>query len=525
MNDNKEKNDNQNDINDPEKKTENAEDALEEKQKKKKVRKVRRRAIVLQVQIVALFLVVCFILGAFLPLRQTFSEEEKRELTKFPTLTFETLMDGSFFSQLELWYADTYPFRQAWINVNSAFSSLFGKNDQQVVGTLPSGGESIPTVKTDQDMDWLNPPIPTADQTTTKKPTTSAQTPTTTDKTPITTDKPTTDEPITPPIDLPSVTTGGDSTQDPENLEKINGAYLDGDTAYELYGFNKKSSDRYVALVNALANKMNGKATVYPIVAPLSYGINLDAATQKKYGMSDEAQALIYMYSNMNDLVKKVYTYNNLLAHKDEYLYFRTDHHWTALGAYYAYEMFCAHKGIAPIPLSAYQEIRFDGFVGTMYATCNNPSAMKANPDTVYSWVPNGTNTMKFWAAKSADPTKWNVIRDVSGWNSSSKYNAFIGGDNPYSEIHNTSKTDGSACVVVKNSFGNAFVPFLVDHYEYVYVVDLRYYDKWSESYNGGKTFSQLVDEKGITDILIVTNIIATGSSGMLTSMENLFSK
>lgn len=494
--------------------------------KKKKLKKGRRRALVLQIQIVSLFLVLCFLLGAFLPLRQTFSEEEKRELTKFPTPTFETLMDGSFFSQLELWYADTYPFRQTWINVNSTFSSLFGKNDQQVVGTLPSGGEEIPTVKTD-DLDWLNPPIPSGGQTTTKKPESSDQTPVTTDK--PTTDAPTTDVPTTssPSITLPSTSpdTGGTSTGDPDNLEKIGAAYLDGDTAYEIYGFSKKQSDRYIALVNALANKMEGKATVYPIVAPLSYGINLDSATQQKYGMSDQSQALIYMYSGMNDLVKKVYTYNNLLAHKDEYLYFRTDHHWTSLGAYYAYEMFCAHKGISPIPLSSYTEMKFDGFLGTMYSSCNNPTAMKSNPDTVYAYVPNGTNVMNFWESKKSDPTKWNVVTNVSKWASSSKYSTFIGGDNPYSEIHNSSKSDGSSCVVVKNSFGNAFVPFLVDHYEYVYVVDLRYYDKWSASYNGGKTFTQLVEEKGITDILIVTNIIATGSSGMLTSMENLFTK
>ncbi len=495
----------------------NGEDSIK---KKKKIKKGRRRAVVLQIQIVSLFLVLCFLLGAFLPLRQTFSEEEKRELTKFPTPTFETLMDGSFFSQLELWYADTYPFRQAWIDVNSAFSSLFGKNDEQFVGTLPSGGEDIPTVKTD-DLDWLNPSIPSVDQTTSKKPESS-------DQTPITTDKPTTDTPTTTsPSDDPIVppNTGSGSTDEPDNLEKIGAAYLDGDTAYEIYGFSKKQTDRYIALVNELAVKMEGKATVYPIVAPLSYGINLDSATQKKYGMSDEAQALIYMYSGMNDLVKKVYTYNNLLAHKDEYLYFRTDHHWTSLGAYYAYEVFCAHKGIAPIPLSSYTEMKFDGFLGTMYSSCNNPSAMKSNPDTVYAYVPNGTNVMNYWESKKSDPTKWNVITNVSKWASSSKYSTFIGGDNPYSEIHNSSKNDGSACVVVKNSYGNAFVPFLVDHYEYVYVVDLRYYDKWSASYNGGKTFTQLVDEKGITDILIVTNIIATGSSGMLTSMENLFTK
>ena len=54
----------------------------------------------------------------------------------------------------------------------------------------------------------------------------------------------------------------------------------------------------------------------------------------------------------------------------------------------------------------------------------------------------------------------YNIITDVSDWNKSSKYSAFIGGDNPYSQIHNPERTDGSSCVVIKESFGNAFVPF-----------------------------------------------------------------
>ncbi len=504
-------------------KYESAADTKVEKIKKKKMTKSRRRAIVLEIQIVALFLAVCFVLGAIVPLRPTVSEEEKRELTKFPTPTIASVMNGSFFSELELWYADTYPLRQTWIDINSLFTSLFGKKEQQVIGSLPTSGDSIPTVASDHS--WLDPDIPTADTTTANKPSTSAQTPAqTTDSipqtqtaTPVTTSKPVTTAPVTK---APETTANGET-----NYEKINSVYLFGDTAYELYGFSKKSSDRYVNLVNALADRMDGKATVYSVIAPLAYGIQLDETTQKKLGLTDENQALVYMYSNMNDKVKKVYAYNNLVKHKNEYLYFRTDHHWTALGAYYTYEMFCAHKGIAPIPLSSYTVKEFNGFLGTMYSTCNNPAAMKSNPDTVYAYVPNGTNTLTFWTSKGEGPVKWNVVRDVSGWNAASKYNTFIGGDNPYSEIHNSSKSDGSACVVVKNSFGNAFVPFLVDHYEYVYVVDLRYYDTWSTKYNNGLSFAELVEQKGISDILIVTNIIATGSSGMLTCMEKLFTK
>jgi len=80
-------------------------------------------------------------------------------------------------------------------------------------------------------------------------------------------------------------------------------------------------------------------------------------------------------------------------------------------------------------------------------------------------------------AGESKGEKKWNIINDVSDYAPGVKYSCFIGGDNPFSWINNPDITDGSSCVVIKESYGNAFVPFLVDHYQMVYVVDYRYYE------------------------------------------------
>ena len=64
--------------------------------------------------------------------------------------------------------------------------------------------------------------------------------------------------------------------------------------------------------------------------------------------------------------------------------------------------------------------------------------------------------------------------------------------------ITNKDLSDGSACIVVKESFGNAFVPFLVDHYQYVYVIDYRY---WKGS------LEELVGETGATDVIFINNL------------------
>ena len=92
-----------------------------------------------------------------------------------------------------------------------------------------------------------------------------------------------------------------------------------------------------------------------------------------------------------------------------------------------------------------------------------------------------------------------------------SQYNCFLLGDHALSEIHNETKADGSSVLVVKESFGNAFVPFLVDSYEYVYVVDARYYDG---------DLTAFVTERGIRDVIFINNLSATGSSARMDELE-----
>ena len=93
---------------------------------------------------------------------------------------------------------------------------------------------------------------------------------------------------------------------------------------------------------------------------------------------------------------------------------------------------------------------------------------------------------------------KWPVINNVSNYKSNVKYSAFIAGDNPYTVINNKNLSDGSACILVKESFGNAFAPFLADHYEKVYVIDYRYYKG---------TLSELVTKTGAKEVIFANNV------------------
>ena len=181
---------------------------------------------------------------------------------------------------------------------------------------------------------------------------------------------------------------GEQENQGDENVkvETIAGYYITGDTAYEMYYQNKANSQRYSALINSAAEKLSGKAKVYTVIIPLAYAYN--EKVLQKTDASDPKAAIDSMYGAItHQNAVKVDAYGALAAHKNEYLYFRTDHHWTARGAYYAYTAYAQSAGLSAHPLSYYEMLEFEGFLGTLYSH-TKVSALQKNPDTVEAFVP-----------------------------------------------------------------------------------------------------------------------------------------
>ena len=427
------------------------------------------RAKTLGVLIPVLILCLGFLLGLLWFLRPTVSETEKRELTKFPKFTTEDFLSGKWTDSISVWYADTFPGREGLIGAYHSIQSLFGiRTEQFELGA----GDEVP----DETMGEMPPE--------------------------------------TTPADRP--VSGGESG------EQVGGYYLSGNTAYELYSFSDAGARRYAALLNRAADALAGKANVDDVIIPLHYSIALGADVQDSMGLPDGGKTIRYMYSGMSDQVHTVDAYNALLSHSDEYLYFRTDHHWTATGAYYAYEAYCAQAGISPTPLASYQKMEFSGFLGTLYSKTGQPAALKAEPDVVDAYIPKGTNSMTTHQADGSVVEYYSIVnKKTDEWYqaAASKYNCFIAGDHPLIEIHNenvASDRKGTSVLLIKESFGNAFAPFLVDSYEYVYIIDYRYY-------KGG--LADFVTENGVDDVIFLNNIVASTGSERLSEMERFVGK
>lgn len=289
-------------------------------------------------------------------------------------------------------------------------------------------------------------------------------------------------------------------------VKSFGGTIQVGESGYELYNYVKDSARKYASTVNDIATKLKGVSEVYDIVVPTSIGITLPDNKEKNVNSSHQGKAVKDIYRMLNKNVTRVSVYDTLMRHRTEYIYFRTDHHWTQKGAYYVYQEFCREKGITAHELSEYKSKSFGSYLGSFYLDTNKSKALRT--DTVKAYYPvNNKQIEMVYTDERGGKYHSAVICDGTNYGKSLKYCAYIAGDNPYTFIRNKKLKDGSACVVVKESFANAFVPFLADHYQKVYVVDYRY---WKGS------VSSLAKKVKAQDVIFMNNISMTRNAYLL---------
>ncbi len=285
-----------------------------------------------------------------------------------------------------------------------------------------------------------------------------------------------------------------------------------GNTAYEQYDYIEDIAVKYTDTVNNIAAKLKEKADVYSLIIPTSIGVTLPDNKKTEAGSSDQEIALEKIISKMSHDIKVVPLYDGLMSHRKEYIYFRTDHHWTAKGAYYAYREFCKIRQITPNQIADYKRVSFGSFTGSFYKETGQKAPLEKDEFYVYYPINNANLTLKY-TNKDGVTINGNVIEDASGYGESLKYSAFIDGDNPFTIIENNTLNNGSSCVVIKESFGNSFIPYLADHYQTVYAIDYRY---WS-----GK-LTTFIDENPVDDVIILNNISMTRNSYQVGKMALL---
>ncbi|HBP38613.1 MAG TPA: hypothetical protein DD640_07725 [Clostridiales bacterium] len=415
---------------------------------------------------------------------QIISEIENRTLSQMPSLKLESLFSGQYTLKFEEYFADQFPFRQFFIGLHQQSMDLLKSPFTGDVALISRPGHDTGTGETLEHDPDDHVILPTATDTgnSTTTPTTlpsgATDPQTTPEPTPVVTEQ---TQPTEPEATAPAVE---------GEVESFSAVIIVNGYAMELYYYSENRVSRYAELISRLQAKVP-EARIFDLVAPTS----LEFHSPEKYHSNSSSQkdAIAAIYAKMPNGVIAVDAYDKLVRHYDEYLYFRSDHHWTARGAFYAYTAFCESAGLEPAALDTMETGFIAGdFLGTLYKYTNSPR-LKENPDSVEYFLPTvESQGYAFSSTAMSEGYKVKAVRtEISSGN---KYLAFIGGDNPLTHF-TTTLTNGKSIVVLKESYGNAFVPFLLNHYQDVYVIDPR---------SLKADLPEFIRQHGIQDVLIL---------------------
>lgn len=397
---------------------------------------------------------------------KTVSKEENRKLAEKPKFSFSSLFKGEYTVDFENFYSDNFPARSFFMSCSNKINDVF---------TRFSGGSDevmISTEKKDEDF-------------------------------------------VGEGVDLLGEKKQGmkENTAEvaPDSEASIRGSILiAGNRALEMYYHNQEKSKAYADMLNRTAAAMPNGVKFYSMLCPTA--IEFYGTAQYREGVHSQRDSIQKTYDMLSDSIIKVDVYSNLVDNVKDYIYFRSDHHWTARGAYCGYKAFCDVSGNTATPLESFATHKLDGFLGSLYKASQQAQVLADNPDYVECFDLSVDVQNTVYPNTAMNPTDgvstYVVAREV---NDSNKYLAFIAGDQPLEKIV-TSVKNGKKILVIKESYGNALVPFLCNNYEEVYVVDPRWIDM---------NLPTFVAANGINEVMAINYMFAIGNQ----TYCNAFSK
>ena len=442
-----------------------------------------------------LILAVVGCLALLLP-KPTVSEIEKRELAKRPQWSWSSWFSGEFAKEYDAYFADTFPARDELVTAAVRMESMRGlhPDDVRIHQAAPQPKEDTLTAAAGAQETPKQEP---SKQNSSSKPQT---------------------DPSASEQETPEKQIDYDAYQDPNapgnglsgegDGEQIEGLFLYQNMGMQIFGGSQTMAERYANTINFYTNALDG-VQVYSMVIPTPIEFYLPPKYQ---GISPSQKENIELInSHLLPQVKRVDAYSEIEKQKDDYLYFRTDHHWTARGAYAAYLAFCRSAGLEPVALSDMERHQIDGFLGTYYNQTQDLKLAKT-PDFVEYFVPSvKCQTWQYRRGKPFDPVESTIFASYATGGQNT-YGVFLHGDYPLTHIKTDNKT-GRKVLMTKESFGNAFAPFLVSHFDEVFVVDQRYFEL---------NLTDFIREHGVTDLIFVNNIFAANTKIRIEELERI---
>ena len=406
--------------------------------------------------------------------RPTVSEEEKRELTKRPSFSIDSYLDGTFTTQFSKFFNDTVPMRSDFKHMIAIFRDHLGIDFDEVE---------------------IHGQVPVQEQRPTETQAATTEAPTTDANAAIPGETLDTTEAVTetePPTTEPE--------EEDVDGEVANNILIVKDRGIMLYGGGYEVGEQYANTLNEYKVRMGADVNVYSLVAPTSVSFYLPKKFQDM--SASETDNIDHINSFLKD-VTPIDAYNALLPHKGEAIYSRTDHHWSPLGAYYAAESFANTAGVPFASLDKYEKVVKEGYVGTLYGFSGS-SKLKDNPEDFIYYKPTNTYTCTYYDTDMTREREAPLMLNLDNLDPASWYLVFMGGDERITHVSTDCKNGRRLCII-KDSYGNALVPTLTSSFEDIWVVDMRYFQP---------NIISFMQEREITDVLFAMNTYsATGGN------------
>lgn len=218
-----------------------------------------------------------------------------------------------------------------------------------------------------------------------------------------------------------------------------------------------------------------------------------------------EKEVIDYCYGQSN--ATNVDMYSALSAHKDEYIFYRTDHHWTSLGAYYGLSALAESMGLPCPALDSYTDrhVVSEKFYGT---TWSSSGFSWVDPDTMETFV-NAPEGLKVTSYPQGSPVEGKLY-DFSFLEKKDKYSMFMGGNCPMHVIE-TGNEDKPSLLILRDSYTDSLIPFLLDDFSEIHVLDLRYYRASLKAYIEQNDFDNVLVCYSVSNFCSDSNIFLLG--------------
>lgn len=288
--------------------------------------------------------------------------------------------------------------------------------------------------------------------------------------------------------------------------------YIYNKAALEVFNPEKGAALSYAQTISEFKSLVKDEITVYNMVVPshIEFALPKRLVESSQVKTTPQAEILNTIYTGYTEDVIAINCYNKLSEHCKEYLYFNTDYYWTGLGAYYGYQAFCEQSDNKTLDISICTDNAVEGFEGQLLYC--DPSLYE-NLDTVHYWTfPYSTYGMRT-ESNGAEAVETTIYYPASTAGSYA-YGTFLWGDCPLFVEYNNDLKNSEKILVVKDSFGNPFVPYLTANYEQVHIIDYRFYDG---------SISQYCADNGITKVLFINNIMNANSSSQQDALRKIF--